>query len=84
MGLLLWSGTWVLVRGRMGWRDILPAAVFTTVGLTGLGMASRLLFSASIVEKERNYGEIGVDFTFLSQLIGIGVFFAGRSTVGSW
>lgn len=84
MGLLLWSGTWVLVRGRLGWREILPAAVFTTIGLTGLGAVSRLLFSTSIIENERNYGEIGVVFTLLSWLIGLGVVLTGGATVGSW
>ncbi len=84
MGLLLWSGTWILVRGRLGWREILPTAVFTTIGLTGLGVVSRLLFSESIVENERNYGEIGVVFTFLSWLIGFGVVLTGGAIVGGW
>ncbi|WP_261574256.1 ribonuclease BN [Frankia gtarii] len=84
MGLLFWIGTRILVRGRLGWREILPAAVFTTIGLTGLGVVSRLLFSASIVENERNYGEIGVVFTLLSWLIGIGVVLTGGATVGGW
>ncbi|CAJ64046.1 MULTISPECIES: hypothetical protein [Frankia] len=84
MGLLLWSGTWILVRGRLGWREILPTAVFTTIGLTGLGVVSRLLFSESIVENERNYGEIGVIFTFLSWLIGFGVVLTGGAIVGGW
>ncbi|KQC35499.1 ribonuclease BN [Frankia sp. ACN1ag] len=84
MGLLFWIGTWVLVRGRLSWREILPAAVFTTIGLTGLGVVSRLLFSASIVANERNYGEIGVVFTLLSWLIGLGVVLTGGATVGGW
>lgn len=84
MGLLFWSGTWVLVRGRLAWRVILPAAVFTTIALTGLGVVSRLLFSASIVENERNYGEIGVVFTLLSWLIGLGVVLTGGAIVGAW
>ncbi|MCM3886276.1 ribonuclease BN [Frankia sp. R82] len=84
MGLLFWIGTWVLVRGRLAWRDILPVAVFTTIGLTGLGVVSRLLFSTSIVENERNYGEIGVVFTLLSWLIGLGVVLTGGAIVGAW
>ncbi|MCK9876556.1 ribonuclease BN [Frankia sp. AgPm24] len=84
MVLLFWIGTWVLVRGRLAWRDVLPAAVFTTVGLTGLGVVSRLLFSTSIVDNERNYGEIGVVFTLLSWLIGLGVVLTGGATVGAW
>ncbi|MCM3920099.1 ribonuclease BN [Frankia sp. AiPs1] len=84
MVLLFWIGTWILVRGRLRWREILPVAVFTTIGLTGLGVVSRLLFSTSIVENERNYGEIGVVFTLLSWLIGLGVVLTGGAIVGGW
>ncbi|CAO5253439.1 ribonuclease BN [Frankia sp. AgKG'84/4] len=84
LGLFLWGGAWLLLRGRAGWRELLPCAVFTTIGLTGLGVCSRLLFSQSIVDNERSYGEIGVVFTLLSWLIGLGVVLTGGAIVGVW
>ncbi|WP_311447101.1 ribonuclease BN [Frankia nepalensis] len=82
--LFLWAGTSALVLGRLGWREVWPVAVFTTVGLTGLGVVSRLAFSASIVANERDYGSIGVVFTILSWLIGFGVVLTGGAIVGMW
>ncbi|MCK9894013.1 ribonuclease BN [Frankia sp. AgB32] len=84
LALFLWAGTWILLRGRVRGRELLPCAVFTTIGLTGLGVCSRLLFSQSIVDNERNYGEIGVVFTLLSWLIGLGVVLTGGAIVGVW
>ncbi|SBW21523.1 ribonuclease BN [Protofrankia symbiont of Coriaria ruscifolia] len=82
--LFLWAGTRILTLGRLGWREVWPSAAFTTVGLTGLGVVSRLTFSASIVSNERNYGSIGVVFTILSWLIGFGVVLTGGAIVGMW
>ncbi|MGZ4666658.1 MAG: hypothetical protein ACXV5Q_16870, partial [Frankiaceae bacterium] len=80
----LWVGGRVLLLGRLTWRQMLPTAVFTSIGLTGLGLFSRLFFSASIVSNDRIYGEIGVVFILLSWLIGIGVVITGGAIVGSW
>ncbi|CAI7975494.1 membrane protein [Frankia sp. Hr75.2] len=84
MLFLLWIGIRVLTLGRLGWREAWPAAAFTTVGLTGLGVVSRFTFSASIVTNERSYGSIGVVFTILSWLIGFGVVLTGGAIVGMW
>ncbi|WP_462204009.1 ribonuclease BN [Frankia sp. CcWB3] len=84
LALFLWVGVRVLTIGRMSWRDSWPTALFTTIGLTGLGVVSRLAFSASIVANERSYGGIGVVFTILSWLIGFGVVLIGGVIVGTW
>jgi membrane protein len=82
--LFLWAGTRVLTMGRLGWRTARPIAVFTTIGMIGLGVVGRLYFSASIVANERTYGQIGVVFVILSWLIGVGVVLAGGAVVGGW
>ncbi len=84
LGVFLWAGAWTLLRAHVRWRELLPCAVFTTIGLTGLGVCSRLLFSQSIVANEHTYGEIGVVFTLLSWLIGLGVVLTGGAIVGVW
>jgi membrane protein len=84
LALFLWAGVRVLTIGRLGWRASWPTALFTTIGLTGLGIVSRLSFSASIVANERSYGGIGVVFTILSWLIGFGVVLIGGAIVGMW
>lgn len=80
----LWVGARVLLLGKLTWHQLLPTAVFTAIGLTGLGFFSKLFFSSSIVSNERIYGSIGVVFIILSWLIGIGVVVTGGAIVGSW
>ncbi|MCK9900415.1 YihY/virulence factor BrkB family protein [Frankia sp. Cpl3] len=84
LAFFLWGGVRVLTMGRLGWRDAWPTALFTTIGLTGLGIVSRFAFSTSIVSNERTYGSIGVVFTILSWLIGFGVVMIGGAVVGGW
>ena len=58
--------------------------MFTAIGLTGLGVFSKLLFSPSIVSNNEEYGPIGVVFIILSWLIGIAVVITGGAIVGAW
>jgi membrane protein len=82
--VFIWVGGRVLLLGKLTWRQLLPTAVFTAIGLTGLGIFSKLFFASSIVSNERIYGSIGVVFIILSWLIGIGVVVTGGAIVGSW
>jgi membrane protein len=68
-----WWTLYLLLFGRVGWRQLFPAALATGVCLTGLGVFSALLFSAQIVSSHRDYGPIGVVTVLLSYLIGLGV-----------
>jgi membrane protein len=68
-----WWGLHVLLLGRVGWRELLPAGLATALCLTGLAVFSALLFSSQIVSSDRDYGSIGVVMVLLSYLIAIGV-----------
>ncbi len=71
--LFFWWTMWVLLGGRIRWRDLLPSAVATSVCWVGLGLFSSFFFSQAIVSNSRQYGEIGVIFVLMSWLIAIGV-----------
>ena len=73
-----------LLGGGLGWRRLLPTAVFTTIGLLGLGGFSMIFFSSSIVSNDKSYGSIGVVFIILSWLIGVGVVVMGAAVMGAW
>ena len=79
-----WAGARLLTLGRLSWPQLRPTAIFTAIGLTGLGVVSRVVFSASIVSNDKIYGSIGVVFIILSWLIGIGVVITGGAIVGAW
>jgi membrane protein len=68
-----WWTQHVLLLGRVGWGQLFPAALATSVAVTGLGVFSALLFSGQIVSGDADYGSIGVVTVLLSYLIGLGV-----------
>ncbi|MFJ9770386.1 YhjD/YihY/BrkB family envelope integrity protein [Kitasatospora sp. NPDC101157] len=70
---LWWLLMWILLAGRVPWRDLLPSAVVT--GLCYLGMRVVFEFTASdmVTEDARKYGPIGVVFFLMSWLVAIGV-----------
>jgi membrane protein len=68
-----WWTQHILLLGRVGWRQMFPAALATGLCVTGLGAFSAFLFSGQIVSSDRDYGSIGVVTVLLSYLIGYGV-----------
>jgi hypothetical protein len=67
-----WSA-YLLMFGRLRWRQTLPVGVATGFCITGLAVFSALFFSSSIVSGENSYGPIGVVTVLLSYIIGFGV-----------
>jgi membrane protein len=67
-----WWTMHFLLRGRVRWRALLPSAVMTGVLYGGLGVFSRLYFSAAIISDSKTYGTVGVIFSIMTWLIAIG------------
>ncbi len=82
--LFIWVSGRLLTLGRVPWRQLRPTAVFTAIGLTGLGVCSKLVFASAIVSNNQEYGPIGVVFIILSWIIGLGVVITGGAIVGAW
>jgi membrane protein len=83
VALLFWWGTMrLLLAGTATWRFLLPAALATSVGWTGLGLFSARFFSATIVANEQKYGPVGVVMVILSWLVAVGVVVHLGATVG--
>jgi membrane protein len=68
-----WWTQHILLLGKVGWGQLFPAALATSVAVTGLGVFSAFLFSGQIVSGDADYGSIGVVTVLLSYLIGLGV-----------
>ena len=68
-----WWTIHFLLRGRVGWRRLLPSAIATGVGFVALGVFSKFYFSSSIISDDQTYGAIGAVFSLMTWLIGIGV-----------
>jgi membrane protein len=61
-----------LLRGRIPWRRLFPAAIVTGVFYGGLGVFSRFYFSGTIISDSRTYGTVGAIFGIMTWLIAIG------------
>jgi membrane protein len=61
-----------LLAGRVRWRRLVRPALVTAVLWLGLALFSSLYFSSLVIDDSRDYGKIGVIFTFLTWFILIG------------
>ncbi|MFE7895987.1 ribonuclease BN [Streptomyces sp. NPDC057424] len=80
--LFLWWSQRLLLGGRVRWRALLPGAVATVIGLLGLRVFSRLVFSPLIVSNAVTYGPVGTFLIIQSWLVGVGVVAFGGALVG--
>ncbi|WP_432095722.1 YhjD/YihY/BrkB family envelope integrity protein [Streptomyces sp. bgisy100] len=80
--LFFWWSQRLLLGGRVGWGALLPGAVATVIGLLGLRVFSRLVFSPLIASNAVSYGPIGTVLVIQSWLVGVGVVVFGGSLVG--
>ncbi|WP_377267227.1 ribonuclease BN [Peterkaempfera sp. SMS 1(5)a] len=80
--LFFWWTQRFLIGGRLPWRDLLPGAVATVLGLVGLRIFSGLVFAPLIVSNAVTYGAIGTVLIVQSWLIGAGVVVFGGALVG--
>ena len=58
--LFWWCSMRLLLGGRLGWRELLPAALATGVGWLAMTIAFRLTMSNNITSNYEKYGAIGV------------------------
>ncbi|MBJ7004944.1 YhjD/YihY/BrkB family envelope integrity protein [Streptomyces griseofuscus] len=80
--LFFWWSQRILLGGRVRWRALAPGAVATTVGLLGLRVFSRLVYSPLIASNAVTYGPVGTVLVIQSWLVGVGVVVFGAALVG--
>jgi membrane protein len=74
---------YLLLGRRMPWRRLLPQAVLTATGITGLGVWSAIYMPRAIESSASAYGAIGVAFSMLTWLWGLGFVFVIAAVYGS-
>jgi membrane protein len=68
-----WLTMWLLLGGRISWRELIPSAVATGIFWLAMCLVFNLTMSSTITSNYKKYGEIGVVLSFMSFLIAIGV-----------
>jgi membrane protein len=70
---ILWLLTpFLLLDGRVPWRRLLPTALLTSVGMTGLSIGSVIYMPEAFADSADRYGSIGIAIALVSWLVGIG------------
>jgi membrane protein len=80
--LFWWLTMWILVGGRVSWRELFPCAVATGVFWLGMEIVFSFTFSGIVTSDQQKYGAIGVVFGLMSWLIAIGVVVILGAVVG--
>jgi membrane protein len=71
---LLWLATPYLLLGRrLRWRRLAPAAVLSTIGMTGVGVWSVLFMPQIVASSSQEFGVIGIGFALLSWLVAVAI-----------
>ena len=68
-----WFSMWLLLAGKLGWRELFPSALATGICWLGMVIVFRLTLSSTIASDYRKYGSAGVVFAIMTLLIAIGV-----------
>jgi membrane protein len=74
---------YLLVGRRLPWRRLVPQAALTAAGLTALGVWSALYMPRAIESSASAYGAIGVAFSLLTWLWGLGGVLVTAAVYGS-
>ncbi|GAA1199908.1 hypothetical protein GCM10009654_65550 [Streptomyces hebeiensis] len=80
--LFFWWSQRLLLAGRVRWRALAPGAAATALGLLGLRVFSRLVFSPLIASNAVTYGPFGTVLVLQSWLVGVGFVVYGGALVG--
>lgn len=83
-GGILWLFTpFVLLAGRVAWQKLVPTALLTAIGMTGLSIGSVIYMPGAIAESADRYGSIGIAIAIVSWLVGIGFVLTCCAAVGA-
>jgi membrane protein len=77
-----WFTMWLLLGGRVSWRELIPSAVATGIFWLAMCLVFNLTMSSTITSNYKKYGEIGVVLSLMSFLIAIGVVIILGAVIG--
>jgi membrane protein len=81
---VVWAITpWLLLVGRMPFRELLPGAVLTAVALTALIGTSFLWFPENVASSAAQFGTLGIAFSMLSLLTAAGFAIVGATALAA-
>jgi membrane protein len=84
LGCLLWTWTpWVLLARRVPMRMLVPGGVLMAVCMIVLSVAGGIYLPLALSSATRQYGALGVSFTYVTWLFVIMIALVGSTTLGA-
>ncbi len=84
LGVVAWLLTpYVLLGRRLEWRELLPGAALTAVGMTVLMAFSLVYLPHSLTTSAKQFGAIGIAFALLSWLVLAGFVLVATAAAGA-
>lgn len=84
LGVAAWLLTpYVLLGRRLDWRELLPGAALTAIGMTVLMAFSLVYLPHSLTTAAKQFGAIGIAFALLSWLVLAGFVVVGTAAAGA-
>jgi membrane protein len=80
--LLFWWGQWILLGRRVAWRALLPGAILTVIGLSGLRIFSKFVFASMVVDSAATYGAVGTVLVVVTWMVALGFVVFGGALLG--
>lgn len=79
---LWWCTSFLMLRGHVCWRVLMPSALLTAVGSGTYGLAAVLWMPRSIVQNGEQFGYFGVFMTVASWLVGLAFVVVAATALG--
>jgi membrane protein len=84
LGVGIWLVTPYLLLGRrLNWRRLLPAALLSALGMTGVGIWSVIWMPHTLATSAKQFGVIGVGFAMLTWFVAVAFVLVAATTGGA-
>jgi membrane protein len=83
VGTVLWWWTaWLMLRGEVRWRPLLPTAVFTALGISLYAMGADLWMPVTVAGNFAQFGAFGIALSFVTFFTGMAFVIVIGAAVG--
>jgi membrane protein len=81
---LLWTwAPWLLLAGQVSWRRLLPGGVIMGLCTVGTSIASGFYLPRALVSASRQFGALGIAFTYIGWLFVVAFVLVGSTVLGA-
>jgi membrane protein len=80
---LWWWTAWVLLRGDVRWRVLLPGAVLTAAGMLTYALSAQVWMPRTVRENSAQFGFFGVALALVTWFTGVAFIIVGAATINA-